>query len=111
MMSNKLLAAPAMGIALSVLLSGSAIAQLAGPARETFLRVSLAGCLSSMRQNHPEVSAAPARVYCTCMADKGADITTAADLAYITEHKTASEDYRQEAEVLATSCRAGAGSK
>jgi hypothetical protein len=45
------------------------------------------------------------------MADKGADITTAADLAYIAQHRTASEDYRQEAEVLAASCTAGAGSK
>ena len=92
-----------------VVFSTDALAQLTGQLRDTFVQSSISSCSSTVQHNHPDFPAATIGAFCICMANKEADITTDEDMAYISEHKTATPDYRQRVQALAPSCNSAAG--
>lgn len=89
--------------------AGGAAAQLAGPDRASFIQSSIASCSATVKQNHPEIPPATITTYCTCMANKEADMTTPADLAYIAAHNAATPEYTQKVQALGPACNAAAG--
>jgi hypothetical protein len=92
-----------------VLSAGWAAAQLTGADREAFVQAAIASCTATATKNHPDVAAATIKTYCTCMAGKEADITTAADIAYMNEHNAATPEYTSRVQALAPACNAAAG--
>ena len=91
------------------LASGTAFAQLSGANRDAFVESSISSCTSTIQQNSPGVPAAAITSYCTCMANKEADMTTPDDVAYMSEHHAATPDYTQRVQNLAPACKAAAG--
>jgi hypothetical protein len=89
--------------------SRAAVAQLTGSDRTDFVQASLSSCTSSMQQAAPSISADAVKSYCTCMANKAADMTTPADLQYVAQHGTGSDDYTNRIKALAPGCLAAAG--
>ena len=95
--------------AAGILAGGSAVAQLTGAGRDSFVQASIKSCSDTVRGNSPGLSAEPITTYCTCMANGEADIMTPADIAYMTEHQAAPDDYRQRVQALAPACKKAAG--
>ena len=85
------------------------VAQLSGPERQSFVQSSIGSCSATVKQNHPEIPAKTVSTYCTCMANKEADITTQADIDYINQHNAATEEYTRRVQALAPACNAEAG--
>jgi hypothetical protein len=87
----------------------AAFAQLAGAERDDFVAGSIKSCLATAAKKHPELSAERANVFCSCMANAEADMTTPADIAYVRQNSVTSPDYRQRVLALAPGCNARAG--
>lgn len=96
-------------LVLSLLVAPAARAQLQGADRDLFVGSSIKGCNAGAAQEKLTVPADKMSVFCTCMADKQADMTTQADLDYYGQHQTLSADYSKRVAALAPACRTGAG--
>jgi hypothetical protein len=93
------------------LLSGpSAMAQLTGQDRNSFVQGSIERCFADP-QLHPGIAPNSLNAYCACMAYKEADITTPADWAYMTTYHTAPPGFSERVRAFASGCGATAGSR
>lgn len=90
-------------------LSPAARAQMTGADRDLFVASSIKGCTDGAAQEKLAVPADKMGAFCTCMANKQADMTTQADLDYYGRHRTLSGDYSKRIATLAPACRAAAG--
>jgi hypothetical protein len=84
-------------------------AQITGPLREGFIKNASESCVAAVRKDNSALPETGAQAYCVCMATAQADITTPADVAYMNEHSTASDDYRRRLQPLAARCSTSAG--
>jgi hypothetical protein len=87
----------------------AARAQLQGADRDLFVGSSIKGCNAGAAQEKLTVPADKMSVFCTCMANKQADMTTPADLDYYGQHRALSTDYSKRVAALGPACRAAAG--
>ena len=100
------------GAALVIMsLSSPATARLDGPGRDVFVKSSSESCSSELRKSRPNMPAKQIETFCSCMAEGEADMTTAADIAYMATHDEETEDYRGRVRALASACNAKAGLK
>jgi hypothetical protein len=88
-----------------------AVAQLSGSDRTDFIQSSISSCTSTMQKGAPSVPLAAVTAYCTCMGNKAADMTTQADLQYLAQHGTGSDDYTNRIKALVPGCLEAAGLK
>jgi hypothetical protein len=91
--------------------SETALAQLTGDQRDEFIKGSFQACNDAAGKNFPTIPADTVKTYCQCMAEKEADMTTQADIAYVSEHQAGSDDYKARIVALVPICRAQAGLK
>lgn len=111
-MIDKLVVTGAVLVIMSLsLFSSPATARLDGPGRDVFVKSSSESCSSELRKNRPNMSAKQIEIFCNCMAEAEADMTTAADVAYMATHDAATEDYRARVQALTSACNAKAGLK
>jgi hypothetical protein len=96
-------------LVLSLLVVPAARAQLQGADRDLFVGSSIKGCNAGAEQEKLTVPPDRMSAFCTCMANKQADMTTQADLDYYGHHRTLSDDYAKRVAALAPACRAAAG--
>src|SRR5580700_2450795 len=96
MVRQRIIAGIAAALAATLVSGPSAMAQLTGQDRNSFVQGSIERCFADP-QLHPGIAPNDLNTYCACMAYKEADITTPADWAYMTTHRPA------------RFCRAGAG--
>jgi hypothetical protein len=108
-MTGRLMMAAA--LAALVLGSGTALAQLVGDQRSEFVKSSFQTCNSTALRDYPTIPPDTIKTYCQCMADKEADMTTQADIAYVAEHQVGSDDYKARIVALVPVCREQAGLK
>jgi hypothetical protein len=94
---------------LCVFVAPAARAQLQGADRDLFVGSSIKGCQQGAAQEKLTVPAAQMDAFCSCMANKQADMTTQADLDYYGHHQTLSDDYSKRVAAIAPGCRAAAG--
>jgi len=109
MRRKNLLTGAAVSFVFAALLASGAVAQLAGTERDEFVKASIKACLDTAHAKNLSTPMSNLNVYCSCMADGEADMTTQADTAYIVQHNAASEDYRQRVLALAPACNKKAG--
>lgn len=87
-----------------------AAAEISAANRDTFVGVVTKGCSNEARKMHPDYKESVIVTYCSCIANGQADITTIADMTYISQHnQQASEDYKQRVAKLYPRCNAAAG--
>lgn len=67
---------------------------LKGALRDAFVTKMLRSCTRKTHKINADVSLDTIRDFCLCMAEAQADTTTEADVAYVKEHRTASENYK-----------------
>ena len=95
----------------AALVSGpSAMAQLTGQDRSTFVQGSIEHCFSTP-QYHTGVPPTALNAFCACMAYREADIATPQDFAYMTTYHVAPPGFDQRVQPLAATCNATAGSR
>ena len=95
--------------ALVVVFAGAAFGQISAANRDVFIKTITKGCSDEARKSHPNYSESVITTYCGCIASGQADFTTMADMAYIREHKEASDDYKLRMAKLYPHCNAAAG--
>ena len=111
MKRNFVVAGAALVIMSLSLFSSPATARLDGPGRDVFVKSSSESCGSELRKNRQNMTAKQIETFCSCMAEAEADMTTAADVAYMATHDAATEDYGARVRALASACNAKAGLK
>ena len=82
---------------------------LTGGYRTQFINSSIAACNRAVTRDHPEIAANKVATYCQCMAEKEADITSRADIDYVSQYHIASADYQARILAVAPACRTQAG--
>jgi hypothetical protein len=100
---------PVLALLAATLCAGGAAAQLAGADRENFVGSSIRGCTETAVRDKLPIPPDTMKQFCTCMADKQADMTTQADLDYYGAHQSLSDDYGKRVAALAPDCRTAAG--
>jgi hypothetical protein len=100
---------PILALSLALAFSPVARAQLAGADRDLFVASSVKGCTEGAAQEKITVPAEKMSAFCTCMANKQADMTTQADLDYYGKHQALSDGYSKRVAALAPACRDAAG--
>ena len=95
----------------ALFVSAPAVARLAGTDRQEFVDSSLKSCSDALHKNNPKLSAKTVETYCSCMAEAEADMTTDADVEYMSAHEAATKDYTDRVRALAPACNAKAGLK
>jgi hypothetical protein len=100
---------PILALVFATCCAGGAMAQLAGPDRDTFVASSIKGCTETAEKDKLQIAPDTMKAFCTCMATKQADMTTKADLEYFGAHQTLSDDYGKRVAALAPACRTEAG--
>ncbi|HEX3883840.1 MAG TPA: hypothetical protein VHW66_14370 [Stellaceae bacterium] len=100
---------PILALLFAACCAGGAAAQLAGADRDNFVGSSIRGCAETAEQDKLPIPPDTMKLFCTCMADKQADMTTKADLDYFGAHQTLSDDYGKRVAALAPDCRTAAG--
>jgi len=98
-----------LGAALAVLYSAVASAELSGEGREQFIKGATESCSQRAHMANPGLPLSAVSAFCTCMANKEADLTTTDDIAYMNEHKAAPEEWRQKVLALSPVCSAEVG--
>jgi hypothetical protein len=111
MTRQSMIFATALALAGSVVGYGMALAQLTGDDRGKFIEGSFQACTEAATRDHPEIATGAVKTYCQCMAEKEADMTTQADIDYVTAHQVGSDDYKARIMALAPACQAKAGIK
>lgn len=94
---------------LTLLAAPAARAQLQGADRDLFVASSIKGCQQGMAEAKLPASPAQMTAFCTCMANKEADVTTEDDFDYVGKHKTLPDDYSKRVAAIAPACRAAVG--
>jgi len=87
----------------------AATAQLSGADRDVFVASSIKGCAETVEQDKVPFPKAKTDAFCSCMAQKQAEMTTQADLDYYAAHHALSEDYGKRVKALGPGCRSAAG--
>lgn len=100
-----------LAIAVLSLVSAPAMARMTGEGRQAFVDASRKSCSEGLHKNNPKLPADAVEAYCSCMAEAEADMTTDADVEYMSAHNAATEDYRTRVVALAPACKAKAGLK
>ena len=98
-----------LGAALVVLHSAGASAELSGEGREQFVKGAIESCSQRAHMSSPGLPLSTVSAFCSCMANKEADLTTTDDIAYMNEHKAAPEEWRQKVLALTPICSAEVG--
>ena len=111
MKCNSPLAAAVLAIAALCVVCAPALAQINGPDRKEFVDSSRQSCSASIHKNNAKLPADVVETYCSCMAEAEADMTTQADVQYMTAHNAAPEDYTARVRALAPACKTKAGLK
>ena len=105
-MSGVRVGAVVAGVVISGLLTvAGARAQLVGDSRALFVTSSIKGCVTGAERQKLPVAPATMEAYCTCMANRQAEMTTEADLAHYASRHELSEDYQQRITALAPACK------
>lgn len=84
--------------------AGASAQGLTGADRKAYVEEYVTGCIASMQKENPDVSATVAKTFCGCLAEKGADATTAAEYVEIRAHGPTPEQ-RQRMVPFAVVCR------
>jgi hypothetical protein len=84
-------------------------AQLSGADRDLFVGSSIKGCAEGAVQEKLTIPSDKMDVFCACMANKQADMTTQTDLDYYGHHRALSDDYSKRVAALSPACSAAAG--
>lgn len=111
MKGNSVVAGAALAIAALCVVSAPAVARLDGADRQAFVESSVKSCSEAVQKNNSKLPANTVATYCSCMAEAEADMTTAADVEYMSAHNAASADYTARVQALAPACNAKAGLK
>lgn len=96
--------------ALSVV-AAPALARITGADRQAFVDASRKSCSEGLQKSNSKLPANAIDLYCSCMADAEADMTTEADVEYMSAHNAATEDYKARVLALAPACKTKAGLK
>jgi hypothetical protein len=107
---NRAVAAVFATAALSVV-SAPALARITGPDRQEFVDSSRKTCSDDVHKGNPKLATSAVETYCRCMAEAEADMTTDADVAYMSAHNATTEEYKTRVRALAPACLAKAGFK
>lgn len=78
---------------------------LKGSLRDAFVERTLKSCNKKVRKDNPDVPRAMLHAFCSCLAEGEADAITAADVAYVDEHRKASDDYLARLNKIAAACK------
>jgi hypothetical protein len=108
---NSIVAGAALAIAALSVVSAPALARLDGADRQAFIESSVKSCSDTALKTNPKLPAKTIETYCSCMADAEADMTTAADVEYMSAHNEPPADYTARVRALAPACNAKAGLK
>jgi hypothetical protein len=111
MKGKSVVAAATLAVAVLSVVSAPALARLDGADRTEFVDSSLKGCSDTAHKNNPKLAAKTVETYCSCMAEAEADMTTQADVEYMSAHNEPPQDYRGRVQALAPACKAKAGIK
>ena len=111
MKGKSIAAGAALAIAALAGVSAPAFAGLVGADRQTFVDSSLKSCSDSVHKNQPQILANKVETYCSCMAEAEADMTTDADVEYMSAHNEPPKGYRERVLALAPACNRKAGLK
>lgn len=84
---------------------------LKGPLRDAFVTKSARSCTRKTHKENPQVALATIKDFCSCLAEGEADATSEADLAYVSEHRKATDDYRDRIGKVLAACKGKVGSR
>jgi len=84
---------------------------LKGPLRDAFVTKSARSCTRKTHKENPQVALPTIRDFCSCLAEGEADATSEADLAYVSEHRRATDDYRDRISKVLAACKNKVGSR
>lgn len=84
---------------------------LKGPLRSAFVAKSARSCTRKTHKDNPDVPLATIKDFCACIAEGEADATSEADIAYLDEHRKASDDYRDRIGRVVGACKKKVGSR
>ena len=78
---------------------------LKGPQRDAFVKKTVRSCDRKLDKDYPDVSRTLVKEFCSCIAEGEADTVTEADVAYMDEHREASDDFKARLRNVAAACK------
>jgi hypothetical protein len=108
-MKCKFVVALALATAALSILAAPAVARLDGADRKAFMESSLKGCIDAIHKQKTTYSEKTIETYCGCMSEAEADMTTHADVEYMSAHNEPPQNYRARVQALAPACKRKGG--